>query len=281
MTAQASARRDIDTGTNHLLAHVENGVATLTFNRPEARNALGDELSPALRSQLAALAVDDDVRVLVVTGAGPAFCAGGDVKSMGSALGADRMGAGAVEAAIAKLRDAQDTMGLRLYKFPKPTIAVLPGPAAGAGMGLALACDMRIGSPDACLVPAFGTIGLSGDYGGSWLLTRLIGTGRAREIYFTGRRLGAEEGLSLGVFNRIVPGEQLAQAAAEMAAAIASGPPIAQRYMKENLNRAENADIETAMHWEADRMIRGFATQDHKRAVAAFIAKEKPVFTGE
>ncbi len=270
--------RHLDTGTDELLCSVTGHVATITLNRPEKRNALGDTLTPALRQALLETEADPDVRVLVLTGAAGAFCAGGDISGMGDNLG------GATpprtDDMVRRLQHAQETVTLRLYDYVKPTIAALPGPAAGAGMSIALACDIRIASTSGCLVPAFGQIGLSGDFGGSWLLSRLIGPGRAKEVYFTGRRIKAEEGLELGLFNRVVAGEELEAACGALAGQIAAGAPIALRYMKENHNRAQATDLKSALAMEADRMIRTMRTEDHKRAVKAFFAKEKPVFEG-
>ncbi len=269
----------IDTGTQTLLCNVADGVATLTLNNPDKRNALGDEMTPALREMLLRLESDPEVRVLVLTGAGQAFCAGGDISGMGSNLGGDGRKPG-FEDMVRGLQHAQETVTLRLYEFAKPTIAALPGAAAGAGMSISLACDMRIAADNAQLVPAFGQIGLSGDFGGSWLLSRLIGPGRAKEVYFTGRRIGAEEGLALGVFNRVVPYDTLQTETAEIAAQIAKGPPIALRYMKENHNRAATSDLKTTLAQEADRMMRCLHTEDHKEAAAAFFAKRPPEFKG-
>ena len=270
--------RRIKTGTPEVLASVSDHVATITLNRPEKRNALSESLTPALRAALDAAESDPDVRVIVLTGAEGAFCAGGDVGGMG-----DKLGGGtppSTDDMIRRLQVGQEAVSLRLHDCPKPTIAALPGPAAGAGMSIALACDMRIAATSATLVPAFGRIGLSGDYGGSWFLSRLIGPARAKEVYFTGRRIDPEEGLTLGLFNRVVPDEELAQATAEMAGQIAASAPIALRYMKENHNRAQVMDLKSTLAMEADRMIRTMQTEDHKRAVKAFFAKEKPVFEG-
>ena len=267
----------IDTGTDTLLCTLTGGVATLTLNNPQKRNALGDEMTPALRQAL--LQLETDPRVLVLTGRGEAFCAGGDISGMGDALGGDGAKL-SLDAQVRKLQHAQESVTLRLYEFAKPTIAVLPGPAAGAGMSIALACDLRVAADTAMLVSAFGQIGLSGDFGGSWLLSRLIGPGRAKEIYFTGRRIGAEEGMALGVFNRVVPYADLHDQAAQLATQIANGPPIALRFMKENHNRAAVSDLKTTMQMEADRMLRCLHTEDHKEAARAFFAKQTPQFQG-
>lgn len=224
--------RDVETGTEELLCSVTDHVATITLNRPEKRNALGDKFTPALRNALLRTEADPEVRVLVLTGAGGAFCAGGDISGMGDNLFSGTGSEPLFEEQVRHLQLAQETVTLRLFEFAKPTIAVLPGPAAGAGMSIALACDLRIASETACLVPAFGQIGLSGDFGGSWLLSRLIGPGLAKEVYFTGRRIEASEGWVRGVFNRVVPVDKLVEQTRSLAGTIAAGPPIALRYIR-------------------------------------------------
>ena len=268
--------RVVDTGTEQLLCTVAEQVATVSFNRPEIRNALSDVLTPALHEILLVLEADADVRVIVLTGVGKAFCAGGDVKGMASGAPDDR----ALDDKIRALQHRQQALTLRLYELAKPTIAALPGAAAGAGMSIALACDIRIGASSAFFAPGFTAIGLSGDYGGSWHLTQIVGPARAKEIYFTGRRVLADEELALGLLNEVVADEGLAARATELAKQIASGPPLAIRYMKQNINRATQADFKTCLDWEADRLVRVAQTQDHKEAVRAFVEKRKPVFKG-
>ena len=269
-----------------MLARIEDGVATITFNRPEKRNALSDQLTPALRETLQRFDEEPAVRVVVLTGAGTAFCAGGDVSGMGSG----RRSSAPAEAAPAKrtfqdgvreLQRKQETLTLRLFDLSKPTIAALPGPAAGAGFSIALACDLRLAAESAFVTTAFANIGLSGDYGASWLLPQLVGVAKAKELFFTSRRVSADEGLALGIFNEVVPDAKLAERTAELAGTIANGPPVALRYMKENLNRSVGADLRTCLALEADRMSRSVQTQDHREAVAAFLAKRAPVFKGE
>jgi enoyl-CoA hydratase/carnithine racemase len=266
----------MNTGTNQLLCDVEDGVAIITMNRPEKRNALSSELTPAFCEALLSLDHDPAVRCVIVTGAGTAFCSGGDVSGMGGGGPAPT-----VESAIRQLQQGQEALTLRLFELSKPTIAVLPGPAAGAGFSIALACDLRIAAESAFVATAFGNIGASGDYGGSWLLTRLVGTSRARELYFTGRRVSAKEGRALGIFNEVVPDATIQEHARTLAGQIAAGPPIATRYMKENLNRAMDLDLRACLAMEADRMVRSMRTDDHREAVAAFMEKRKPVFHGK
>ena len=275
-------RTTLETGTEQLKCEVESGVATITLNRPDKRNALSNELTPALRQMLLTVEAEPAVRCVVITGAGRAFCSGGDVSGMGG--GGAQAPAEApkpmLEDAVRRLQIGQETLTLRLFDLAKPTIAALPGAAAGAGMSIALACDLRIAAESAFVTSAFANIGLSGDYGGSWLLTQLVGVARAKELYYTSRRVGAAEGLALGIFNEVVPDDRLMARTRALAESIASGPPLALRYMKENLNRAVATDLRSALALEADRMVRCTRTEDHREAVQAFIGKRKPTFQG-
>lgn len=270
--------RNYDTGTDHLTVSVENHVAWVTLNRPGKRNAMSPEMVQALGDAMRATENDDDVRVVVLTGAGKAFCAGGDVSSMGSKLSGDA--APSRDTLIRALRDRQEHGTLRIFDHAKPTIAALPGPAAGAGMGVALACDLRIAADNACIVPAFGAIGLSGDWGGTWLMQNLIGPARAKEVFYTGRRIYAEEGKAMGLFNRVVPADDLAEATRAFAGEIAAGAPIALRNMKANHNRAMTVGLRDYMREEASRMVEAMQTEDHKDAAQAFLEKRAPTFRG-
>jgi enoyl-CoA hydratase/carnithine racemase len=273
----------LDSGTEELLCNVEQGVATITLNRPEKRNALSDALTPALREMLLTVEAAADVRCVVITGAGRAFCAGGDVSRMG-----DRMSGTRGDAAAARSRDdlvrelvrKEEALTLRLHELAKPTIAVLPGPAAGAGLSLALACDLRIAAASAFITTAFGNIGLSGDYGGTWFLTQLIGPSKAKELYFTSRRVSAEECAALGLVNEVVADDELSKRAREIAVEIASGPPIALRHMKANINDAIGGDLRNSLTREAERLFRCRDTEDHGEAVRAFLEKRQPQFRG-
>jgi len=272
--------REIDTGTDQLLCRVDNGVATVTLNRPEKRNALSNILTPALREALLILERDSAVRCLIITGAGSAFCAGGDISGMGdngiSGVGPEP----SLEDVSRELLRREETLTLRLHELQKPTIAALPGPAAGAGFSLALACDLRIGAQSAFVKSAFVNIGLPGDYGGSWQLTQLLGPAKAKEIYFLNPRLDADRCLELGIFNEVVTDDQLQSRALEIARVIAEGPPIAINYMKEHINAAINGDLKSCLAAEAAHTARCANTKDHKEAVAAFLEKRPPVFTG-
>ena len=269
----------IDTGTDHLLADLTGGILTLTFNRPEARNALSSELLQALSSQLADGEINPEVRCVVITGTGAAFCAGGDVKAM-SETNSNGVKS-TLDTLIQRQRLNQRATSGRLYKMPKPTLAVLPGPAAGAGLSIALACDLRIMSSTAFMTTAFAKVGFAGDYGGSLFMSQLVGTAKARELYFLSDRISAKEAEDLGLTNWVVAPEALQESAADIAQKLANGPTVAYSYMKENLARAlTSADVHDCLDLEASHHIHCGGTDDHKNAVEAFIEKRAPVFEG-
>ena len=260
------------------LQEVQNGgIATLTLNRPESRNALTSEMMVGLREALPRFAEDPTVRVVVLTGAGRAFCAGGDVKRFASVAGGQP--AATFEEKVHDLRSRMEISRL-LHEMPKPTLAVIPGPAAGAGLSLALACDLRIAAEDAKLTTAFSRVGLSGDFGGSYFLSHLVGIAKARELYFTGRVLLGQEALELGIVNRVTTSEDLEQEANSYAAELAALPTLAVGYMKKNLNSALKGSLSDVLDGEAIHMIRTFETDDHKNAAQAFLEKRAPVFSG-
>lgn len=264
--------------TRELIESVENGIATLTMNRPEARNALTREMMLTLSEALPRLAADPTVRLVVLTGTGSAFCSGGDVKGFAR----NATGAPATQSFDQKVTDLRARMDVSrwLHEMPKPTLAVIPGPAAGAGLSLALACDMRIAADDAKLTTAFSKIGLSGDFGGSYFLNHLVGAAKAREMYFTGCIIRGDEAVKFGLVNRSVPATQLAEAARAWAAELAALPTIAIGYMKRNLNTGLRASLTDVLDAEAIHMIRTFDTSDHKGAATAFVEKRPPAFAG-
>ena len=269
----------IDTGTEDLLADLDAGILTLTMNRPQARNAMSGEMNDALGKKLAAAELDPEVKVVVLTGAGSGFCAGGDVKGMNERnAGGGR--AATIDEAIASQRINQRATAGKLFKMAKPTIAALPGAAAGAGLSLALACDLRIMAKTAILTTAFARVGFSGDYGGTYFLTQLVGSAKARELYFLSDRVGADEALRLGLANWVVEPDQLAAKTREVATRLAKGPTVAYRYMKENLNRAMAGDWDDCMDLEATHHVHCGQTSDHKEAARAFVEKREPVFEG-
>lgn len=273
----------IDTGSDDLLARVDGNVGIITFNRPERRNALSEGIYAGFERVLPELATNNDVRILLVTGAGGAFCAGGDVRDMNEG---HRGGGGPTgsplgfEESVDFIRHRQRAVSLALHQHPKPVVAALPGAAAGAGLSIALAADIRLAAERAILVTAFANVGASGDFGGSWLLTQLVGPAKAKELYFTSPRLTAREAADLGLVNQVLPDEGFDEAALEWCRNLALQAPIAQRLMKENLNRALHCDLATALDAEATNMVRSMSTADHREAAAAFVEKRSPNFTG-
>jgi enoyl-CoA hydratase/carnithine racemase len=269
-----SEPRAVETGTPELLCRVEERVGVVVLNRPEARNALTLAMKEALLGLLPRLEADGDVGCVLVTGAGSAFCAGGDTKTMA------RDGRLPSPDERLALLHREHGVPLLLHRMAKPTLAALPGAAAGAGLGLALACDLRIAAKSAFVTTAYARLGLSGDYGASWFLTQLVGTARAREILFSADRLDAAACERIGLVNRVAPDEDLAREALAWAARIAAGPPVALRFMKDNLNRALAFDLEACLGVEAERMVASAQTEDYLEAVRARAEKREPVFRG-
>jgi len=258
----------------HLIEEIADGVATLTLNRPDRLNALSTPIMEGLLEALPRLAADRAIGAIVLTGAGRAFCAGGDVKSMAEGR-AER----SMEEAVTHLRTRMEVSRL-LHEIPKPTIAMVNGPAAGAGMSLALACDLRIAAQSARFISAFANVGFSGDFGGSYFLSKLVGTGKARELYYTAEPLDAAQALALGVVNRVVPDADLVDATMQLARKLALGPRIALALMKQNFNAAENGSLAQLLDLEARGQIETGRTEDHREAARAFVEKRAPVFTG-
>ncbi len=270
----------IDTGSEDMLAEVKSGVAILTLNRPEARNAMSAGMNQALQQTLANVEVDPDVKCIVLTGAGKGFCAGGDVKGM-AASGDGTVGERTIDGAIHEQRVHQRATAGKLFKMPKPTIASLPGAAAGAGLSFALACDLRIMASNAIMTTAFARVGFSGDYGGTYFMSQLVGSAKARELYYLSDRVSAEEALRLGLTNWVCEPEELAEKTMEIAQRLATGPTVAYRYMKENLNRALGGEVDDCLDLEATHHIHCGQTQDHREATKAFVEKREPVFHGK
>jgi 2-(1,2-epoxy-1,2-dihydrophenyl)acetyl-CoA isomerase len=265
--------------TQDLIETIADGVATLTLNRPDSRNALSRPMMVSLAEALPRLAVDPSVRALVLTGAGRAFCSGGDVKTFAARAAGSPAEAPTFDQKVTDLRLRMEAVRW-LHEMPKPTLAVIPGPAAGAGLSLALACDLRIAADDAKLTTAFARIGLSGDFGGSYFLTHLVGASKARELYFTGRAVMADEAQRIGLLDRLVPYDELAAAAHAWARELAALPTVAVGYMKRNLNVAQRGSLAETLDAEAIHMIRCFETDDHKGAARAFVEKRPPHFAG-
>lgn len=273
--------RTIDTGTDHLTAEVSDGVAVLTMNRPERRNAMSDTMLSGMQLALAECATAPDVRCVVLTGAGGAFCAGGDVKGMaeGSARGTGTA-MSYDERVHAQRLDQRATSGA-LWAMPKPTIAALPGAAAGAGLSLALACDLRVAVDTAVMTSAFARVGFSGDYGGTWFLTQLVGPAKAKELYFLSTRIDMGEAQRLGLVNAVFDAAGFEAGWKTMARELAGGPSIAYRFMKENINRAAmGGDLLDCMDLEVTHHLHCGQTEDHLNAAQAFVDKREPTFRG-
>src|ERR1700755_3450206 len=227
----------VDTGTNELLCVIRDRIAIVTLNRPEVRNAMSDNLTPALRPMIKTCGENPEIGALLITGAGTAFCAGGDVKGMGAHRDPKRL-AMSYEEKVADLQERQRLLTGALGSVRKPTIAALPGPAVGAGLAIAMACDIRIAAESAFISTGYLRVGLSGDYGIAWLLTRLVGTARARELMFTADKVDAARCEAIGLVNRVVPDEKLQSEVFAMARSMAEGPTLALRYMKDTLDEA-------------------------------------------
>jgi 2-(1,2-epoxy-1,2-dihydrophenyl)acetyl-CoA isomerase len=271
----------LDTGTEDLRAEIDDGVAVITMNRPDRRNAFSEPMMSAMAEVLAQVEADDAVGCVVLTGAGGAFCAGCDVKGMAAPPqdGADAA-ARSLDAAIHRQRLNQRATSGRLWSMPKPTIAAIGGPAAGAGLSLALACDLRYAVPGAILTTAFARVAFAGDYGGTWFLTRLVGSGKAKELYYFSERITAERAERLGIVNAVFPAADFEREVMARARRLAEGPSIAYRYMKENLNRAVSGELGDCMDLEVTHHAHTGLTEDHREAARAFVEKREPLFRG-
>jgi 2-(1,2-epoxy-1,2-dihydrophenyl)acetyl-CoA isomerase len=256
-----------------LIETVEDGVAILTLNRPENLNALSEDIRLGLLDSLSRLGADTSVGCIVLTGAGRGFCAGGDVKTMGgrSAKVFEERAAGIAQSG---------RIPMLMHTSPKPIIGMINGVAVGAGLSMAAACDIRIAARSARFGTGFIKIGLSGDWGGTWTLTRLVGTAKARELFFTGDMIDAEEAHRIGLVNKVVDDGDLAAATMTLAHRIAAMPHVALGYTKRNLAVAETGDFATSLDMEAFNQARCSQMEDHREAVQAFKEKRKPVFTG-
>jgi 2-(1,2-epoxy-1,2-dihydrophenyl)acetyl-CoA isomerase len=264
----------IETGTATVRAQRVDGVGIITLHRPERRNALHVDMFDAVPRLLERFIGDPEVGCIMITGAGTAFCSGGDVGGGGSRRPApphDDPGSGRSVEDLGTMLARDARMVELLHGSPKVTLAALPGAAVGAGMSIALAADLRIASRSAMLIPGWGQLGFSGDFGGTWFLTRLVGPAKALEILLDDRPVGAEEALGLGLFNRLAPESELPAAALGWAVAIAAAPRIATRFMKENVQQAERLTLADALPLESERMARSALTEDHKRAVARWL----------
>jgi 2-(1,2-epoxy-1,2-dihydrophenyl)acetyl-CoA isomerase len=252
---------------------VADRIATLTFHRPEKLNALSQQLISDSIATVRAWSTDPAIGVIVVTGSGRAFCAGGDVSSMAKDTGRS------LEESIDGLRAWQELSWL-LYSIPKVTIAAVNGFAMGAGLGVSLACDLRIASDQAKFGTAYAKVGYGGDFGTTWLLTHYAGAPKAKELMFLADMIDAAEAHRLGLINRVVPHDQFESEVRHWATRIAAGPLTSFRYMKANVNLATHTDFRTLLDREAETHLRCGQTDDHKEGVCAFLEKRAPQFTG-
>lgn len=258
-----------------ILTSLTNKVATLTFNRPDKLNALSRDLILQSIDTLKRWGKDDEVGAIVITGAGRAFCAGGDVSAM-----ADRSESNqTLEEQIDWLREGHE-LSWTLYNMAKVTIATVNGHAMGAGLGLALSCDIRIASEQAKFGTAYAKVGYGGDFGTTWLLTQYVGAPKAKELFFLSDILDAQQARELGLVNRVVAHDELQSQVSDIAERIANGPLTSFRYMKANVNLSASVDFRTMLDREAETHMRCGMTEDHQEGVRAFLEKRAPNFTG-
>ncbi|WP_339036283.1 enoyl-CoA hydratase [Bradyrhizobium symbiodeficiens] len=255
-----------------VLQKLEGGLLTITMNRPERKNALNPEMVAGLVEAARRAADDPEVRAVLFKGAGGSFCVGGDVKSM--AAGRAPL---PFEVKMANLRRGMEVSRI-LHQMPKPVVAQLDGAAAGAGLSMALSCDLRIASESCKITTAFAKVGFSGDYGGTYFLTQLLGSARARELYLMSPVLTAKEAHAIGMVTKVVPDAEIETAAHELALSLAQGPSIALGFIKRNINNAEHLPLEDCFDGEAIHHTRCSDTEDHKEAAKAFVEKRKPSF---
>jgi 2-(1,2-epoxy-1,2-dihydrophenyl)acetyl-CoA isomerase len=248
---------------------VESGVAWIRLKRPDRMNAVNGELRRGLVDAVKRAERDDAAKVVVVTGSGRAFCAGADVREFGKR-----------EGALDAIRGEYELMLGRLHEMPKPTIAAMNGVAAGIGVSLALACDLRYAVPEASFIEAFVKIGLTVDGGATWLLPRLIGTGRALEMMYTGEPLGAQEAAGMGLVNRVVAPEELEPVVRSLAERLAAGPAHALGAIKRSVNHAMHSTLEEAIEFEFHLQGVQMQREDFREGVSAFLEKRQPRFQG-
>src|ERR1700753_1105389 len=248
-----------------VLQKLDQGLLTITMNRPDPRNALNPEMTRALVEAARRATDDHEVRAVLLKGAGGTFCVGGDVKSM-----AEGRAPLPFEAKMANLRRGMEVSRL-LHVLPKPVVAQVDGAAAGAGLSIALACDFRIASTSVKITTAFAKVGLSGDYGGTYFLTQMLGSAKARELYLLSPVLTAQEAHALGMVTRVAPDAEIDAAAHEFAMSLAQGPSITLGYIKRNINNAERLSLESCFDAEAMHHSRASETADHKEAAQAVV----------
>lgn len=258
---------------NPVLVTDRGAVRTVTLNRPAAFNSFDLALKQALLTALAD-AADPAIRAVVITGAGRAFCAGQDLKEHLALVAADDERVGRT------VGDFYNPLVRSLQNLRKPVVAAVNGPAAGAGTGLALACDLRIAAASATFSMAFAGVGLSADTGASYLLPRFVGQGRASTMMLLGEKVDAPEALRIGLVDRVVDAADLPAEVAALADRLATGPTQAYGWIKASLHHAASSDLDSALDFEDRAQTACFASADHHEAVAAFVQKRPPAFTG-
>jgi 2-(1,2-epoxy-1,2-dihydrophenyl)acetyl-CoA isomerase len=263
--------------SDEILMERADGVGWIRLNRPARRNALTYPMLEALLEACEEAAGDHNTRSVVLTGVGSAFCAGGDIEHLIEESAA--VSHLTVDDKIARLRRLH-RISMLLATMPKPTIAAINGPAMGAGLSLALACDLRIASSSAVLCSAFARLGVSGDFGGSWFASHVLGQARARELYFLSQTIGADQALQLGMVTTVAPDHEFDKAVVDLAAALAHGPTLAFALMKENFAMTTSAALAPFLDQEAETMVRGMESGDHGRAARAFRDGGPPRFEG-
>jgi len=263
---------DVDSGTDTIRSFIESGVGVIELNRPERRNALHPEMYDAIPRLVERYGSDDTVGCILLTGAGTAFCAGGDVRG-----GGDRRHSGPPPHDRPQGRGDplahQARAVILLQESPKITMAALPGPAVGAGTSLALAADLRIAAESASLITGWARLAFSGDFGGTWLLTQMLGAPRALAALVDNATISSAEALALGLFNKVVPDEQLPAAAMAWARSIAAGPRTAFGFMKQNVRDATRLSLSEALPLESERQMLTRRTEDHREAVKRWLAE--------
>ena len=257
-----------------VLVQVEDGVATVTLNRPDAMNALDDSIKEGLTNLIPKLDEDPEVRVFILTGAGKAFCAGGDLQGFKRRYEEFQSGEGGHEY-------FSNIVAETMVKVSKPVLAAINGAAVGGGLTLSLTCDIRFASDQAKFGTGFVRVGLTPEYGSSFLLPRIVGPGKAFEMVLTARIIDATEAERIGLINKVVPHERLLEEAHQMAKEIASHPPVAIKMAKQALRRGMESTLSQAIDYETHLETYCFSTRDHYEAVNAFIEKRKPNFEGK
>lgn len=257
-----------------VLTERDGAVGIVRLNRPEKLNAFAGEMRDLIADAVEALGADESIRALIITGAGRGFCAGADVHYLNELVAAENA------ADFQKLLEAGERVVQLIRGLPKPVLAAINGPAAGGGANLALACDLRIMADTAAIGQTFTRIGLHPDWGGTYFLPRLVGAARALELMWSGRMVGAEEALAIGMVERVVPADRLADEALAWAHQLAAAPPIAAARIKHAIHASLDADLETMLAAERENQLLCFQTEDVARGLFAFLARDTPRFEG-